>query len=98
MPTDWIVPSASAASILVFLITGFAKGWLLTSTQVERLMKAHEEEHARLDKERLECKVLALESLQNHRELTPVLDAVVQGLHTQKDLLIAIKDKAGVES
>jgi hypothetical protein len=61
-------------------------------------MKAHEEEHERLDRERLEWKTLALDSLQNHKEMTPVLDAVVQGLKTQKDLLMAIKDRAGADT
>lgn len=95
---DWVLPGAGVTSILVFLITGFAKGWLLTSTQVERLMKAHNDEHQRLDAERLEWKQLALTLLQDRKEVGPVLDAVLQSLNAQRGLLTAIKDKAGVES
>lgn len=93
---DWVIPTTSTLGILASLITGFAKGWLWTKTQVDRVVESYEDKAKLLDAERLEWKALAMESLGVVREVNTTMDAVLQGLAAQRSLLEALRDtKAG---
>lgn len=98
---DWIVPTGGIGGILASLIVAFWKGFLWTRPQVDRLgleaeklLKAKDEEIARLDRERLEWRGMALESISVLRGINPTMDSVLAGQQAIKGLLEALRNKA----
>lgn len=102
---DWIIPTSGVTGILASLIVGFAKGFLWTRPQVERLVakqdayaedivRTKDAEIDRLNKERLEWKAMALESIGVLRGINPAMDSVVAGQAAIKGLLEALRNKA----
>lgn len=52
----WLPAGGGVLSVLTFLLIGFAKGWIWTKPQVDRLMSANDREIANL-KERYETHI-----------------------------------------
>lgn len=88
---DWILPSTGLGGVLAFLITGFAKGWLYTSKQVDKMAQQYEDEIKRLDGERVEWKDIAMAGIHVTAQTAPALNALVEGQHTIKGVLEAIR-------
>lgn len=102
--TAWIPTGLSATGILVFLITGFARGWLYTRSQVDkqaaqyedRIKESREVAEARIasiNAERLEWKEIAMASIDANRKSAPTLDALLDGQQTMKQLLQGFRDR-----
>jgi hypothetical protein len=91
---EWIVPTGGIGSILASLIAGFAKGFLWTRPQVDKLIASRDAEIERLDKERLEWKEMALESIHVLRGTNTTMDSVLAGQQAMRGLLEALRSKA----
>lgn len=102
---DWVIPTGGIGTILASLIAGFARGFLWTRPQVDKLMSAKDAyvadiiaakdaELKRLDAERLEWKAFGLESLGIIKAVNPTMDTVLQGQIAIKGLLEALRNKA----
>lgn len=101
----WIPVGLSLTGILGFLITGFAKGFLYTRHQVDKMANQYEDRlkelretaEARIvavNSERLEWKDIAMGAIDANRKSAPTLDALLDGQATMKVLLESFRERA----
>lgn len=100
----WIPVGVGLTSILGFLILGFAKGFLYTRHQVDKMASQYEDRlrelretaEARLvavNSERLEWKDIAMGAIDANRKSAPTLDALLDGQATMKVLLESFRQR-----
>jgi hypothetical protein len=93
-PTSLITP-VGVLGCLVALFTALWRGWLWTGPQVAKLEAGYKMQIEAEQKRTDEWRGIALKTIANADKLAPQLDAVLAGQEVQRNLLAALREKAG---